>query len=616
MKSILELSNVSLRYGNITALDGIDLSIREGEIHAIVGEHGAGKSTLAKMVANLLVPDEGNLFFRNQPYSRMSYNETIDSGVRMVFQKICLNEALTVSENLFIANKKQFQSRFGGFRRKKVYGLAERYLLENQYDLNPRSYVSDLGLPERAFLSIVKNLYTAPKVLILDEALEKLSAQGLERIIQTLNTLKKSGCAILFVTHRIDDLYMIADRVSVIRKGTLLLSENVRNLDKISLIKMAYTQFSSLEEETQDQILEFGNLLKYNEAILKQLPISLVISSLDHKIKMVNESAKSFFSLNDNSNLSELSVEDLFKGNRAPRGLLQDSIGSEEIKSVFNIPLNIDSGDYSVNIILYPIYDKSVLIGNMFIIQNITEREQLRDQLVLTEKLASLGLLAAGVAHEINNPLGVISNYLESFRLNKVMDHERESVYDYLFEQINYITQVIGNLITFSENRVQDKETVLLSDIIRNLVDLIRFNGKQKHIHISVNEDCAEPLRAIINQNEFKQVILNLFKNSFEVLPEGGAITLSISKDDEGKNALILFEDNGPGIPFDDPKDVFLPFKSSKNSTQNYGLGLSLCYNILNRYGGSISVDKQFNAGCRFILKIPLDSATVHILDT
>lgn len=606
-KAILELNNVSIQYGSIKALSEINLSIHEGEIHAIVGEHGAGKSTLAKMVANLITPDSGQLFFNGIPYNRLGYKGTIDAGVRMVFQKMQLNQTLSVAENLFIANKGIFQSRGGFFSHKKVMKLAESFLQENNYNLNPHALVSELELSDRALLSIIKNLYVPPRVLILDEALEKLSAQGLERIIQTLNKLRDNGCSILFITHRIDDLYMIADRVSVVRKGEILISDDIRELDKISLIKMAYTQFSTLEEH-YDQAEEFNKLMKYNEVILKQLPISLIVSNFENQIRMINESARELFQIPISRDVSDLSLEYLFRNTPKTLALLEESRDSGGMRSCYQVPLKVEKGSFLVNITVFPIYDGSVLIGNMFIIEDITEREQLRDQLVLSEKLASLGLLAAGVAHEINNPLGVISNYLESFKQNKINIDERDSVFEYLFEQINYITQVIGNLISFSENQSQKTEVLDVNLAILNIIELIRFNGKQKHIRIHFSPDNSSSLNALINPNEFKQVILNLFKNAFEVMPEGGDISISTGLRISGSDQLIVifFDDNGPGIPFDDPSDVFLPFKSSKNNINNFGLGLSLCYNILNRYEGEISVVSELERGCRFQIILPL----------
>lgn len=601
---LLELRDVSTRFGAIKALDRISLSFRAGEIHAVVGEHGAGKSTLAKTVSHLISPDTGAVYFQGEPYSRMSYKESIDAGVRMVFQKMQLNDSLTVAENMFIANKKEFQSRGASFSQKKVTRLTEAYFRESRIHLNPKAKVSSLELSDRALLSIVKNLYFPPKVLILDEALEKLSAQGLERVIQILRSLKEKGSLILFITHRIDDLYMIADRVSVVRKGKVIISDDIRELDKISLIKMAYTQFSRLEDE-QAQAHEFSKLLKYNEVILKQLPISLIVSNYDHRIRMVNESAMEFLGLDSQSELRNISVEELFQGNPDIVTLLNEAQELRESCSRYNLPLSLNGVAYTVNVAVFPILDGGLLIGNMFIIEDITERERLRDQLVLSEKLASLGLLAAGVAHEINNPLGVISNYLESFKMERVSEDERPAVFDYLFEQINYISQVIGNLVSFSENQKCTAESFDAVDEIRKIINMIRYNGREKDIRIKFTFSEENGFSVRMNRNEFKQVLLNLFKNSFEVLSAGGEIRLDLILR-EG-TVLLLFRDDGPGILFEDPNDVFLPFKSTKTMGSNYGLGLSLCYNILKRNGGDISLlQEEGRAGCCFRLSFPV----------
>ncbi len=601
--TLLELRDVSTRFGAIKALDGINMTFHEGEIHAVVGEHGAGKSTLAKTVSHLISPDRGAVLYQGKPYSQMSYKETIAAGVRMVFQKMQLNDSLTVAENMFIANKKEFQSRAASFSQKKVTKLTEAFFRENRISLNPKTKVSSLELSDRALLSIVRNLYFPPRVLILDEALEKLSAQGLERIIQILRKLKNNGSLILFITHRIDDLYMIADRVSVVRKGKVIITDDIHELDKISLIKMAYTQFSRLEDE-QAQAHEFSQLLKYNEVILKQLPISLIVTNYDNRIRTVNESALSFLGFRDQAQVQNISIEALFSGNPEILELMDEAQANRESCSRYHLPLSLNSSSCTVNIVVFPIFDGGLLIGNMFILEDITERERLRDQLVLSEKLASLGLLAAGVGHEINNPLGVISNYLESFKMNKIAEDEKTAIFDYLFEQINYISQIIGNLVSFSENQTRVSESFNAADEIRKIINLIRFNGREKDISIRFSCDEEEMFPVCMNRNEFKQVLLNLFKNSFEVLSGGGGISVNLFHDEKG--TVLLFRDDGPGISFEDPNDVFLPFKSSKKMSSNYGLGLSLCFNILNRSGGDISLlQEEGRRGCCFKLSLP-----------
>jgi len=602
-KPILELRNVSANYGSIKALRHVNLKINIGEIHAVVGEHGAGKSTLAQIVSNLIQPAKGRVLLNGKPFFKPGYKYAMEAGIRMVFQRLQLNDGLSVAENLFMTNKNIFRSPFQGFSQKRVVRMAEEFLEENQFNLDPALLVSRLELSDRAFLSIIRNLYTPPALLILDEALEKLSATGLEQVVDSLMKLRESGTSILFITHRIDDLYNIADRVSVIRKGEVLLSEDIQEMDKISLIKMAYTQFSNLEIST-NHAEEFNKLFKYNEAVLKQLPIGLLVSNHKNQIKLINEKAKSLFGL---ENTADISLDYLLEKNPEALRLLDDSLAGKNTLSQYNVPLKIQERTVMANVVVYPILEREVLIGNMLIVEDVTEREQLREQLVLSEKLASIGLLAAGVAHEINNPLAVICNYLESLKQNEMANPDRDQVIEHLFDQIEYITQVIGNLITFSENQNQITESVDLYSQVKKIVDLVLFNGKKRNIRIEIS---PPPGKVIINinLNELKQVILNLFKNAFEAMPEGGTISISIlEKRIEGKHRVILrFSDTGPGIGYENPSDVFLPFKSTKNSSSNFGLGLSLCYNILKKHGGEITVSSPKGDGCIFEITLPV----------
>lgn len=602
---ILELRGIEANYGTIAALKHVNLSIFSGEIHAIIGEHGAGKSTLAKIVSNLTAPSKGCVLFKGLSISKLSHKKTIEAGIRMVYQKMRLNDSLSVAENMFMTNHRIFRSSFGLYNRKKVLHLAGEFLENNNFDLDPNAIVADLELSQRALLSIVRNLYSPPSVLILDEALEKLSASGLNQVINSLKKLKKNGSSVLFITHRIDDLYSIADRVSVIRKGEVLITEDIFELDKINLIRLAYTQFSTLEKRIK-QVQEFDKLLKYNEAVLTKLPINLIVSGNDNSIKLINDSAGDFFKLN---HTGEITMIDLFKGNPPVLDLLNEAFVDGTTKQRYNCPLILDSKSYTVNVIVYPIIDNSDLIGNMLIIEDITERELLREQLVLSEKLASIGLLAAGVAHEINNPLAVISNYLESFRRDSMKKEDKEKIIDHLFDQIEYMTQVVGNLISFSENQNQNVESIEICSEIKGIIDLIRFNGEQSQILIEFKTD-REEYYSLIKRSEFKQVILNLFKNSFEVLSEGGVILIDVQTVEilDQTRLRISFSDNGPGIDFDDPNDVFLPFKTSKNTSSNFGLGLSLCYNILNRNDGEIQVHSSSESGCTFEISLPIVS--------
>lgn len=596
------MKNIYASYGAVTALRNINLSIFKGEIHAIVGEHGAGKSTLAKIVSNLQPPVEGSVVYNGKSLYGKSYKKTIESGIRMVYQKMSLNESLTVAENIFLSNLDDFKSFGGLYNRRKVIALADVFLKENAIDLDPTALVSHLELSKRALLSIVRNLYSPPSVLILDESLEKLSSSGLDCVIKFLKKLRDDGAAVLFITHRIDDLYTIADRVSVIRKGEILITENIKDLDKVNLIKMAYTQFSTLEKRNR-QVEEFEKLLKYNEVVLTKLPINLIVSSCENHLKLVNESARSFFEIDING---EDILKELIADNPLIEKLISEALSERSIKNYYNSPFVYRMKTYTANIIVYPIIEKNENLGYMLILDDTTEREKLREQLVISDKLASIGLLAAGVAHEINNPLAVISNYLESFREDSFSSEEKENIIEHLFDQVEYMTQIIENLISFSDNRVQSGEILDIGREIKNIIEIINFNGKANSIDINFEKPEKEYFVSL-KKSELSQIILNLFRNSFEVLSEGGVINISLSEDFDREGGLVLvFSDNGPGIGLSDPNDVFLPFKSTKQNGVNFGLGLSLCYNILKRNNGEITVVNNSGDGCSFRIRLPL----------
>jgi len=127
-----------------------------------------------------------------------------------------------------------------------------------------------------------------PKVLILDEALENLTTASLTKILPILKHLRDEGSVIVFITHRIDDIYEYADKVTIMRKGELLITDSAQNIDKINLIKLAYTQIPK-EETLKNVSSEFYQLLKYNQAILEELPVNLIVTDRDHYIKLFNE---------------------------------------------------------------------------------------------------------------------------------------------------------------------------------------------------------------------------------------------------------------------------------------------------------------------------------------
>ncbi len=601
-EELLKLTDISLDYGQFRALNNIHFTLGNSEVHAIVGEHGAGKSSLGMIISGLLAPQSGVITFDGKDYDSLTLNAARKLGIEMVHQHVLsLNERVSVAENLFLST-----APFNTLARKhKMLRSAASFLSQYKVDFDPRISVKKLNLPDRIFVDILKHLYANPRLLILDEALEKLSSDALNKVVDILICLKQAGMSILFITHRIDDIYSLADRVSIIKNGEILLTEDVKNIDKINLIKMAYTQISA-EQRVDDLNKEFYQLLKYNEAILQNLPVNLIVTDNKNRIKMVNEHCKRSFGL-DTSSYLNVHIEHLFSSNHAEASkLIKSAFSFHEEKTFYQVPITVNNINTISNIKTFPIYDGTFLIGNIIIIEDITEYDRLQKQVMLSEKLASVGLLAAGVAHEINNPLEIIYTHL-GYMKHKFRTPEFHEALDMLHEQISSIANIVSNLHLFSDNTQGTNDDIDINDAIRNMLNLLKHNARYKDITIHF-EPHNQELLIRANKHEIKQVILNLLKNSFEAMPSGGEIFIKTTQIAEnGSNFVqIMFKDTGPGIYDNNPTNIFLPFYSTKKGQENnLGLGLSVSYGIIKKYNGTISVENIDGSGCQFIIKIP-----------
>jgi signal transduction histidine kinase/ABC-type molybdenum transport system ATPase subunit/photorepair protein PhrA len=602
---LLRLSGISLDYGQIEALKDVNLVLYPSKVHAVVGEHGAGKTSLGMIISGNVRQKAGSIEFAGRRIEGLSTNAAHRLGIEMVYQQVQLNNFFSVAENLFFLDRQA--ARHGWMSQRGIARRSLAYLEANDFSLDPSTPVKSLNFPDRVLVSILAALQKKPRLLILDEALEKLSAANLHKVLRLLDEMKAEGMAILFITHRIDDVYDIADRVSIVKNGEILVTDEVGHIDKMNLLRLTYTQVYSLEN-SGNRKREFDQYFKYNEAVLLKLPVNLFVVDAEERIKIVNELCKKYFHLEEDSFVNRSLAELFGKGNDEMLALLREALRSEEGSVFYHVPLSIGGADTINNVRTLPIYDEDQRIGNVIIIEDITEFDKLQKQVILSEKLASVGLLAAGVAHEINNPLEIVYNYLKYIKLS-FADAKLHGMVDELHEEITYIAGIVRNLLSLSGSAKAEREEIDINELIRSTIGLLRHSAVDKNISFTF-ESREKELFLTVNRNEFKQVILNLVKNSFEAMPGGGGIgisTSSVAGEDGRPRARIEFTDTGPGIQGSNLNDVFIPFYSTrKGRGENVGLGLSICYGIVKQHNGSLSVRNLEPSGCCFTITLPL----------
>jgi simple sugar transport system ATP-binding protein len=208
----LQLEGITKRYPSVVANDGVSLTVMPGEIHAVLGENGAGKSTLMKIIYGAVRPDAGTMHWNGVPVQMRSPSEARAHGISMVFQHFSLFDTLTVAENVLLGLDRSvtLQAVSEGIR-----GKASEYGLE----IDPKRPVHTLSVGERQRVEIVRALLTDPKLLILDEPTSVLTPQAVERLFVTLRQLASTGCSVLYISHKLDEIRALCQRCTVLRGG-------------------------------------------------------------------------------------------------------------------------------------------------------------------------------------------------------------------------------------------------------------------------------------------------------------------------------------------------------------------------------------------------------------
>lgn len=216
--TLFQMHGISKKYGGIRALEDASISLRAGAIHALLGENGAGKSTLIKIMSGVVSPDSGEMLLDGKQVHFSSPSQANDVGIVCVFQELSLIPELSVADNIIISNP---PTRFGMIDRKEQRRLAVEALERaGASDIHPSALVKDLPLSRRQMVEIAKALARNPKILILDEATSALTAADVAKVFKVLKRLRSEGLALLYISHRMNEIEELADDCTVFRNGS------------------------------------------------------------------------------------------------------------------------------------------------------------------------------------------------------------------------------------------------------------------------------------------------------------------------------------------------------------------------------------------------------------
>lgn len=234
VKNILSLNGIEKNFGGVHALKGIDLDIREGETMALIGENGAGKSTLMKIVTGAYVKDAGTIMFDEKEVVIDSPIKAKQLGIYQAYQRAEYIQELTIAENIFLGEEDYTQKGFVSWKR--MYEKAQQALDEYEVSLDAHTPMKDLSVAECQLVTIVKMLYRNPRLVILDEPTAVLSDNEVEILFRMIKKIQDKKISIIYISHRLDEIFRVSDRIAVMRDGMLITVLENRDLTQEELV--------------------------------------------------------------------------------------------------------------------------------------------------------------------------------------------------------------------------------------------------------------------------------------------------------------------------------------------------------------------------------------------
>ncbi len=327
----LKMQGIGKVFPGVIALDDVDFELLKGEVHILLGENGAGKSTLVKIISGAYQKSSGKIYLSGKEIEIKDPKHALDLGIGIIYQELNLIPNLTVAENIFLG--REFLLMPGVIDQKQMNLAARKILDDLGVNINPKSPVNTLGIAQQQMVEVAKALSLNANILIMDEPTSALTDHEIKELFATIKRLKQTGVSIIYISHRLEELFEIGDRVSVLRDGRYVASHFISDISESELIRMMVDrelseQYPKQEVEKREEVLRVEGLSV--DHVLHDINFSL------HKGEILGiagllgsgrtELARALFGV-DNIRCGKIFIGGRFKRINSPRRAINQKIG-------------------------------------------------------------------------------------------------------------------------------------------------------------------------------------------------------------------------------------------------------------------------------------------------
>jgi len=380
--------------------------------------------------------------------------------------------------------------------------------------------------------------------------------------------------------------------------GDYLTSEDIELLETVSDYIGIALENARLYRSLEHRAAEYQSLKDFSENIIESINVGVVVADVDGKIVGWNRALENLVGRSRYETIGK-NTEDVIPASFLERVTEHGHLYKQQWNGL------------TVNFSATSLVDKSgATRGALIMIDNITDRVRLEDQLVQNDKLTSIGLLAAGVAHEVNTPLAVISSYSQMLKKEIRPEDSRFKLLEKITNQTFRASEIVNNLLNFSRTTATEFTDVDVHQVIVDTMSLLEHQFRKAQIRVE-SELIAENPVIFGNAGKLQQVFLNLFLNARDAMSDGGELRILTEAIDAKLEVTV--QDTGSGISRENIKKIYDPFFTTKAVGKGTGLGLSVSYGIVQEHGGNIVVDSKLGRGTAFKVELPLARKAVNV---
>lgn len=267
-EAALTVQNIVKRFSGVEVLKNVNFDVKKGEVHGLMGENGAGKSTLIKIITGVYPKDEGEIFVDGKKVSIASRQDSINCGISVIYQELSVIPTLSVMQNIYLGHE---PTKCGMLERGKMQKAVENLIERCGFDLHPNDYVEQLSVAKRQMVEVLKALLYNAKIIIMDEPTASLSDKESDKLFEIINRLREQGTSIIYISHRLEEVYRIVDRLTVLREGEVIGVLDKAEITHQTVVRMMIGKEVKDSSVRANQPLENGHVLRVRNLCMKNM---------------------------------------------------------------------------------------------------------------------------------------------------------------------------------------------------------------------------------------------------------------------------------------------------------------------------------------------------------